>query len=252
MCTLSWLPDREGEGYTLWFNRDELHTRAAELAPRELRTAAGTLWLAPTDPDSGGTWLAVNQHGVTAALLNDYVPAWAPPSDGPRDSRGRLAPMTVEARSAREAIGAVRAAVLDRTPPFDLVAVDAAGGVSRLHWDGVTSRVTHDGRVPVPMTSSSHQPARVAALRRRAYPRCGDPAAITAYHHSHDTEAAAESVNMSRGNAATRSISRVRVGAEWIVFDYEPQNWPGTPRVSGGRQQWRLPREVAFSSARPE
>ena len=82
--------------------------------------------------------------------------------------------------------------------------------------------------------------------------RSGDPAAITAYHHSHDTEAAAESVNMSRADAATRSISRVRVGPEWIIFDYEPQNWPGTPRVAGGRRQWRLPRQLELSSAMPE
>ena len=104
MCTLSWLPDRAGQGYALWFNRDELHTRAPELAPRELRTADGIAWLAPTDPDSGGTWLAVNQFGVTAALLNDYDTGWTPPSGRARESRGRLVPATMSATRAAEAI----------------------------------------------------------------------------------------------------------------------------------------------------
>lgn len=250
MCTLSWLPEREG--YSLWFNRDELHTRAAELAPGEFRTIGGSAWLAPTDPDSGGTWLMVNQHGVTVALLNDYASAWTPPADGARASRGRLAPLAAEARTAREAIEALHGLELQATPPLDLVALDAAGGVSRLQWNGRRRTISFDAQVAAPLTSSSFEPARVQAVRRRAFPRGADPVAITAYHHSHDTEAGAESVNMSRADAATRSISRIQVGAEWVVFDYEPQNWPGTPRVRGGKRQWRLPRLCSISAAGAE
>ncbi len=252
MCTLSWLPHRDADGYTLWFNRDELHTRAAELAPREFATDRGVTWLAPTDPDSGGTWLAVNQFGVTAALLNDYASPWSPPADGHRDSRGRLAPLAMAASHAHDAIATMEDVDLGRTPPFELVAIDGAGGVARLRWNGCQRRIDFDQQVVGPITSSSHQPTRIAAARRRAYPQCNDAAAIAAFHHSHDTEASAASVNMSRDNAATRSISCIRIGAEWVVFDYEPQNWPGTPRVGGGKRQWRLPRVLAISPTFPE
>lgn len=250
MCTLSWLP--EPEGYTLWFNRDELHTRAAELAPQAFRTVGGSGWLAPTDPDSGGTWLMVNQHGVTVALLNDYRTAGTAPADGTRESRGRLAPLVADARTAEEAVAGLRALDLQRTPPFELVAIDGAGGVARLHWNGRRRRLTQHNEVAMPLTSSSYAPERVREMRLRAFPQGGDARAIAAYHHFHDTEAAAESVNMSRPDAATRSISCIRVGAEWVIFDYEPQNWPGSPSVTGGRRQWRMPRLFAVSSVDPE
>ena len=62
---------REGEaGYTLLFNRDELRTRGPEIAPSETRTDSGVRYVAPTDSDAGGTWIAANEHGVSVALLN--------------------------------------------------------------------------------------------------------------------------------------------------------------------------------------
>ncbi|WP_221029433.1 NRDE family protein [Actomonas aquatica] len=251
MCTLSWRPAEAG--YTLWFNRDELHSRAAEEPPREFRTIGGVAWLAPTDPDSGGTWLMVNQQGVTVALLNDYGSTWSEPLDGPRESRGRLAPLAAAAGTATDAIGlALRAGGLDRTPPFNLVAIDGDGGAAHLHWNGAEIRLREGDDVAAPLTSSSYASERVVAARQRAYPRNADAAALAAYHHSHDTERGAESVNMSRADAATRSITQVRVGPEWVVLDYEPQNWPGAPRVAGGPRQWRLPRQDVFSSINAE
>lgn len=243
MCTLSW--QNTADGYALWFNRDELHTRAAERPPQEFRDSAGATWLAATDPVSEGTWLLTNPHGVTVALLNDYSVAWVPPADGRRESRGRLPLLARAARDARGAVAAVRLAVLTHTPPFAVVAVDAAGGTARLHWDGVSARITVGDRVQPPFSSSSFDPVRVIAARRRAFPRRGGPAALAAYHHSHDTAAGAESVNMSRHDASTRSIMHVRVAAEWVVLDYEPQRWPGAPLGASGHRQLRLPRQVA-------
>ncbi len=241
MCTLSWLAGEDA--YTLWFNRDERHTRAAELPPVECR-AGEARWLAPSDPDSGGTWLMVNTHGVTAALLNDYASPWREPTSGNRESRGRLVPLAAGASTARVALEQVQAEVLERTPPFEFFAIDPTGATMRLHWDGAVRRVTQGNRVTPPLTSSSHRPEAVCAWRRQAFPRRGDEAALQAYHHSHDTTAGAWSVNMSRGDASTRSISRVRVGPEWVMLDYETQCWPGAPRVGARPLHLRLPRAV--------
>jgi hypothetical protein len=242
MCTLSWQSSEDG--YTVWFNRDELHTRAAELPPTEHGGPDEAWWMAPIDPDSGGTWLMVNTHGVTTALLNDYASVWEPPPGAPRESRGRLVPSTADSRTAREAVARVRAMTLEQTPPFDLVALDPSGDVVRLHWDGQTRRVSQGPRVPLPMTSSSFATVDVLRHRRAAFPRLGDEAALTAYHLSHDTAVAAHSINMSRNDASTRSISKVRVRPEWVMFDYETQNWPGAPRTDPRPRHLRLPRTV--------
>ncbi len=79
MCTVSWRAARDG--YDLFFNRDELHTRAPELPPA-LSERDGVRFLAPRDGDHGGTWLAVNEHGLTVCLLNDYANPWRPAAGG--------------------------------------------------------------------------------------------------------------------------------------------------------------------------
>ena len=239
MCTLSWCC--RDDGYALWFNRDERHTRSAEVPPTEYETD-GVRWLAPMDPDSGGTWLMANEHGLTVALLNDYGIAWEPGDEPPRESRGRLVPLTCSSREAREATAVIEETVLGHTPPFELIAVDARGGASRLHWDGLSSRLTHGVRVRPPFISSSFDTAAVVAARRSGFPKMADEQALSAFHHSHDAATAAQSVNMSRPDAATRSICYINTCAEWVTLDYEPQCWPGAPRVAGSSQRHRLPR----------
>ena len=67
MCTASWLT--EGDRFHFFFNRDERRTRAIALPP-EQRQAHGVAYLAPIDPDSGGTWFAATERGLILALLN--------------------------------------------------------------------------------------------------------------------------------------------------------------------------------------
>ena len=67
MCTVSWT--REPDGYHLLANRDEKRTRAIAQPPR-VRRHFGVRYLAPTDTDHGGTWIAVNEYGIAACLLN--------------------------------------------------------------------------------------------------------------------------------------------------------------------------------------
>ncbi|MEM6455145.1 MAG: NRDE family protein, partial [Acidobacteriota bacterium] len=71
MCTATW---RAADGgYRLLFNRDERRTRGRAHPPARHRAARdGTPYLAPTDPDGGGTWLLANAFGVTICLLNGY------------------------------------------------------------------------------------------------------------------------------------------------------------------------------------
>jgi hypothetical protein len=68
MCTVTFSPRKRG--YALAMNRDEKLTRAAGLPPAE-NIINGRRVLAPSEP-SGGTWISVNDTGVTFALINWY------------------------------------------------------------------------------------------------------------------------------------------------------------------------------------
>src|SRR5438552_11375120 len=66
-------------------NRDERYARAAE-AVQVLRPSAPRI-LGGRDVLAGGTWLAVNEHGVYAGVTNRPAPTGRDPS---RRSRGEL------------------------------------------------------------------------------------------------------------------------------------------------------------------
>ena len=66
MCTVSWL--HEPGGYHLLCNRDEKRTRGAALGPR-IQKSAGVRFVAPADADFGGTWIAVNEFGVSGSWV---------------------------------------------------------------------------------------------------------------------------------------------------------------------------------------
>jgi hypothetical protein len=66
MCTVSWVHQKDG--YQLLSNRDEKHTRKPALAP-SLRQQRQVRFLAPIDGDQGGSWIGVNQFGLSLCLL---------------------------------------------------------------------------------------------------------------------------------------------------------------------------------------
>ena len=70
MCTLTWWRGEEGE-FEVFFNRDEKKTRSRAELPLK-REENGMQFLSPRDPDGGGTWMLVNEHGVVLCLLNRW------------------------------------------------------------------------------------------------------------------------------------------------------------------------------------
>ncbi|MBL9203119.1 MAG: NRDE family protein [Opitutaceae bacterium] len=222
---MSWR--RDADGYELFFNRDELQSRAPESAP-ERHERDGVAFLAPRDGARGGTWLLVNERGVTVCLLNDYSCPWRPLE--PR-SRGEVVLACAAAASPEGVAAAVHAQPLGRVAPFHLVAIVPGASPLRLHWDGAGLAESRGATLSAPLSSSSFATAAVIAARVRrfsAYVR--EPAAPTsdelaAYHRQHDLRAGADSVLMRRPDAATRSISRVRVGPAQVCLDYDAVAW---------------------------
>ena len=80
MCTATWMAT-EGR-FRLYFNRDELRSRGPARPPERLERE-GTAILAPIDGDRGGSWIAANEHGLVACLLNGYVEESDPAAAAP-------------------------------------------------------------------------------------------------------------------------------------------------------------------------
>ena len=224
MCTLSWL--REGEAYSVWFNRDERITRKpATLPVRHERS--GVPYLAPTDGEAGGTWIGVNAFGVTICLANRYQ---TPPPTAPseRVSRGLLVRSVLDLSTQSAVASAIEKAALEHYEPFTLgVFEPGAPTALLLAWDG--ERLTHDRPVDIGLllTSSAVDQARVVESRRGVQTRALADGSVSAallehLHSSHEPERSSVSICMHRHDAQTQSLSRIDVGPEIIRFRYTP------------------------------
>ena len=236
MCTLSW---RQSEDrLSLWFNRDEQRARATARPPRVHKTesAPSPRYLAPTDPQGGGTWIFVNALGLVACLTNHYDAKAAPP---PRPvSRGRLLASLAGSRNPGDLARGLRNA-LDTSPhaPFHLWTATPAIPPRIWRWDGVSLEEIPIG--PLPMhTTSSYRSAEVANARRHTFQRLiADPLApldreLEAFQRQHDPDTPAHSVRMEREDARTVSLVHVTVCPGTLRMTYEDEHTRSSKRMA--------------------
>ncbi len=215
MCTASWWFSPDNQRYQLWFNRDEQRTRALAHPP-VTHTNGATTWLCPHDPQSGGTWLSVNQHGLTVCLLNNY----AAPHPAAALSRGAL----VLACAAAPDFAVIHALVHEHRwralPGFHLLALQRGGHAQSWHWD--THELITNIAPSSPFTTSAFDSTRIIAERQSVYQKlpAHDPDQLATYHDQHNPARSAESVLMARPDATTVSQSRIEVGPTHAIFQY--------------------------------
>lgn len=213
MCTVSWL--HQPGGYQLFCNRDEKKTRQTAKPPT-LKLSRGVRALAPEDGDTGGTWIAVNQHGVTLCLLNRNDPP-----RGAFRSRGFVVPMLMDAANQAEVGQRLTSLPLESFPGFSLLAVAPGRPACLWQWDGVSLETGVPGAPMV--TSSSYQYAAVTMTRRTRFARVPrTQAGLLAFHESHGPAPGPHSVCMHRPDAQTVSLSWVRVTPALVEFLYYP------------------------------
>lgn len=224
MCTLTWRYNSDGEGYTLFFNRDELKTRKRALPPVRKQTPQGVAYLAPTDADAGGTWLAVNQFGLTICLLNNY----AAPEPGHDDivSRGEVVTALAGCASPEALEAALAELSLYRFRGFELVVF--AGSVHHWRWD--THRLE---RLPaeMPITSSSYETGTVQAVRQEFFERVGADGDLEALEHFHSCHIDHELHELSGQPLAVSSVCMHREFAQ-TVSQCMVQVWPDRVSIS--------------------
>lgn len=225
MCTLSWKPLEDG--YVLFFNRDESRSRVTAQGPT-LRQKNGVDFLAPTDGARGGTWLLVNAHGISIALLNNYVTT-SPAVVANASSRGFLPLNCSDCASVIEAIDHIAKMSLNDYPPFHLV-VAATNEAVMLTWDGgacTPAVLRSSGEM---LTTSMFRPKLIAQARDEIFTSVvGDmtdakPETLKAFHWFEGPDGA-NSIKMSRPDACTHSISEITVSLrnETANFQYSPQ-----------------------------
>ena len=219
MCTLSWL--ESPGGYELFMNRDELRQRLPA-GPPEIHLGSRSAFLAPTDGDAGGSWIAVNEHGLGLALLNRYD--HAPRIDCERlRSRGLL--VTDLATRCDEAAGVLRALSdldLEFYRAFTLALFEPGDSPQAVAWNG--RQLSAPWRPVQPLASSSYDPDGIGEARRRCAEQLLGPKAsredLLAFHRSHAPERGPYSPCMHREDAATVSFTWVQVTSEEVAMAY--------------------------------
>jgi hypothetical protein len=202
----------------------------------------GTRFLAPRDGDRGGTWLAVNEHGLTVALQNYYGEGNAPEPANPV-SRGHLVIGLMDCTSADGVLARLGELERSRYRPFLVVTLDRTAPPAGIVWTGAELRPFARRPPALPVTTSSFHTAKVLRSRRALFERMrqerGEPAPqwLLDYHRSHVPDRGPCSVCMHREDAKTVSFSRVRVNARQATFRYAP----ASPCRAGKEFVARLP-----------
>ena len=242
MCTVSWI-HREN-GYLLLFNRDELRTRMPASAPR-IEQRNEVAFITPLDGDHGGSWIAVNQFGLTLCLLNRFDDS---PGGIIREytSRGLLLHELIDCSNLKMVSDRVVAAKCLRFRPFTLVALVTGQPAMVIDWTGSETITKSHAENLMPITSSSWQEGNVVLKRKGQFQAMVlersrvDEDLLFEFHCSHLPERGPASVCMHRPDARTVSVSTVIVTQKAIEFVYHP-NSPCQPATADRIQLERTP-----------
>jgi hypothetical protein len=249
MCTLSWM---SGRGFRrILVNRDENRERPPESPPVLHAPEGMPRFVAPVDPESGGTWVAANEYGLACAVLNHYATeADAEPpraASAPRRSRGELPISLMGFRRAGEAEEWIRSAPdLADFRPFILALFGERETGFLAQWDGRDLGVRDlEGESP-PVSTSSRRPREVIAERERLFRAMTGPRPgldeLLAFHGHHDPACPETGPAMIRPDASTRSLCVVRIDATDIAMRHQP--FDAEAAVFLAPSEIKLPRRI--------
>ena len=234
MCTVSWL--RRDEGYQLFSNRDEQRTRRRAAGPQTL-LLGGVRALAPLDSESGGTWIAANEFGLSLCLLNGSA------GSPIKLSRGLVIMSLIRAKCLPEAGERIASMDLSEFAPFSLLGLEPGSPPVLFQWDGSQLAEIPGADRRMPLVSSSFDGMGVEVERRgtlerlRAESRGLRTGSLLAFHRSHEPARGAYSPCMHREDAETVSFTWVTVSASEVSLYYAP----GAPCSSLAGESRTLP-----------
>ena len=237
MCTVTFIARRHG--YALGMNRDELLTRVTAVPPARPRLGARAA-LFPSEPN-GGTWIGVNNSGVTLALINWYsIPGRV--TEKPI-SRGEVVKRALPFDSPARVEAALAGLSLPRMNPFRLIGVfPAERAVVEWRWN-LEQRARLDlSWCSNTWISSGFDEAGTQQTRGQIFRDAGrQKSAGTAnwlrrLHRSHLAERGPYAHCMHRDDAASVSYTEVIVSRQVAMLRYTP----GAPCCTSARPPLRL------------
>lgn len=214
MCSVSWWIDESG--YQLFFNRDEQKARAPALPP-QFFLQQGVQVLMPVDPVGKGSWISLNEQGLSLCLLNNYQghkPA------GELVSRGQLLKHLSSATSISQVELQFDLLDLQQFAPFTLLAFELGSDkVREFQWDG--ENVAIDYAIS-PHFSSAVALETAVAYRQSIYNELATKTAndLLMFHSQHHPEHSHLSVCMHREDAQTVSFTRIQVAKDNFQMSY--------------------------------
>jgi hypothetical protein len=223
MCTATIIPFCDG--IRLGFNRDESPARPLALPPRVMPSGLGQAAM-PIDPQSGGTWIGVNDRGLTAALLNVYE---APRSlAAPARSRGTIIPQLLASASLDDAFAWASQLDPAEFAPFRLLLLDRKRVAIVCHTQ--TTSVFDAPAIisgPLLFTSSGLGDAVVERPRRALFEgfvagASWSPQQQDAYHRHSWPDRRHLSVCMQRPTALTVSYTVIELTSQLTRLCYSP------------------------------
>ncbi|MEP4946137.1 MAG: NRDE family protein, partial [Flavobacteriaceae bacterium] len=135
MCTVSYVP--LDNGYVLTSNRDENPKRQTTL-PNKIQLKNSTVIYSPIDVLKGGSWIAMDENGRTACLLNGAFLKHKPKAAYGK-SRGQI---VLDAFEANDFTNYTLFVFLEDIEPFTLLLLEP-NHIQKLVWDGTKKHIDH-------------------------------------------------------------------------------------------------------------
>ncbi len=215
MCTASWRSLENG--YRLIFNRDERKERS-RARPPEIQTLDQVTCLAPIDTQAGGTWLVVNELGLSVFVLNYYAALKDFPLPNKTASRGELPLKLGQCKGLEEAIDFLKKMDLAAFRPFILGIVDGLGAARSFSWDGFS--LLEREMATNFITTSSFNTAAIQSYRENLYNSWNSSRPFLEYHFDESHPDPAFNPLMSRPDAETHCVSAITVEPKEVKFEY--------------------------------
>lgn len=226
MCTVTII--RVSGTVRLACNRDELRSRPVARSP-VVREFGPRKAIMPIDPVADGTWIAVNDSGIAATLLNVNLHPNAVERDGAKKlSRGVLIPRLMACAALDDAERMSTTTDARQHSPFRLVLVDDKD-ISQFWSDGYSLRYVREalGNQAHLFTSSGLGDALVERPRRELFEQMFTPGGDwvlqqDAFHRHSWPDRKHLSVCMEREDARTVSHTVIEIRPERIAVTYVP------------------------------
>ena len=222
MCSVSWLLEKQG--YQVFFNRDEQKSRALALPPKKF-TLNGVDVLMPLDPVGGGSWISMNQFGLSLCLLNNYQGKL---SAGSLLSRGLLLKQLSSSSTTEQVAQQFQQLEIKRFAPFTLLVFSP--NLSLLNpkvmayaWNGEQISIYETDS---PLFSSGFDLSNVVHYRQTIYRKLiqtgKSQEALLAFHSHHHPDFSHMSTCMHREDAHTVSFTHLHSNNGDFSMFYRP------------------------------